>query len=150
MVVGLNNHYLNDSCAKNRHVCMSQHQQINGDLRSRSICYGMIMRAPQKKMDRARSSRRLARSSRATLASRFGLAEHLKLMNLTELLCMRKNQLTRERGCEETMEAKVSSPWASFVWLIKFALEQFFEKIFEQKDWHVILCYYKGLLASHC
>lgn len=33
----------------NLHVCMSQHQEINGNFSSRSICYGMIMRAPQKK-----------------------------------------------------------------------------------------------------
>lgn len=101
---GLNNHYLNDSCAKSRHVCMSQHQQINGDLSSRSICNGMIMRAMQKSwFERERSTRRLSRAN--TLG-------HLKLMNLTEL-CTCEQINRQERGCEETfmtMVAKPSSP----------------------------------------
>lgn len=65
---------------------MSQHHKINGNFSSRSICYGMIMRAPQKNnwSKRVQVSR-LETQLKSKHSPRVEFIEHLKLMNLNGL-----------------------------------------------------------------
>lgn len=65
-------------CAKNktnslghRLVCLSQHQQINGDSSSRSICYEMIMRAVKSNRSERDRVGRWSEAQEQTLASRW-------------------------------------------------------------------------------
>lgn len=59
---------------------------INGNFSSRSICYEMIMRVPQKEVigQRARS-RRLKLRLKSKHSLRVEFIEHLNLMNLTRI-----------------------------------------------------------------